>query len=199
MAPISRKRSLSNMQDVDVTSTCITSSPSEYNDTDFVREVLQYKEGQTEAVLDDLLTQEAEKLGIALSKLQSPGQDVHNSMCESDITVASQHVRSASSESQDSMLTAITTTSSTESSVMVQSMKKKPSVRRSLSFSEYEKYLAQAGAQQPSKFGFVPTAIPAEPTPSLFSVSSRRSYMSIRSGFKNRFRLRRGKSTDDMK
>lgn len=196
MAPISRKRSLADMQHTDAM------IPAEFNDDDYFREVLQLDEGRTEAFFDDDLTREAEKLGITITRLPTPNQNSYDSLCESAVTVAS-HQRTASSGSQGSNSTGITSTSSNEhfDTFTPMQSRKRNSARRSLSFSEYEKYLGQMEKQHNSTLGLVPPPIPAEPAPSLFSVSTRRSYQSIRNGFKNRFRLRRKNSAsrDDLK
>jgi hypothetical protein len=176
--------------------------PVELNDGAYFREVLQLNEGSTEASFDDDLTREAEKLGITITKPHTPNQNPHDSLCQSAVTIAS-HRRTASWGSQGSNSTGITSTSSREhfdTFTRAQS-RKRNSARRSLSFSEYEKYLGQMEKQNNSTPGLVPPPIPAEPAPSLFSVSSRRSYQSIRNGFKNRFRMRRKTpaSRDDLK
>lgn len=197
MAPIiSRKRSLADMQLTD------GSLPIEYNDADYANEVLRLTDGQTELLFDETLAQEAEKLGIIVSRPPTPkNPNVHNSVCESAITVDSAHVRTASTGSQDSNSTGITSRSSNEESdnSMPLIARRKTSSRsnKSLSFSEYEKYLELAEAEESGKTVFVPPPVPAERTPSLFSVSTRRSYDIIKNRFKNRFRLRRNKSCTD--
>lgn len=200
MAPIPQKRHHDDMQHP---TTCIT-SPTEYNDSDYIREVLQFEDGQTETVFDDGLLQQAERLGITISRPQSPTQNA--SMCQSPTTDASHHARTASSGSRESTSTAMTVDSfggqdaDFSSSTQTQ-MRKRPSTRRSLSFSEYEKYLEQTTAQQASQLVFSPPPIPVESAPSIFSVSSRKSYQSLRNGIKNKFRLRRGRnaSMDNLK
>lgn len=189
MAPIPRKRSLADMQSADGT------LPGEYNDADYFSEVLRLDEGQTEALFDDNLVQEAEQLGLTISRPQSPsGQHVtHRSMSESAMTVATHHARTASSGSQGSVSTGATSRSSNEQL----EGRKRPVSRRSLSFSEYEKYLVQHEAQEALKSGIIPTPMPAEPAPSLFSVSTRRSFVSIRNGIKHRFKLRRNRTSQD--
>lgn len=176
--------------------------PAEYNDADYFREVLQLDEAQTEAFLNDELTRQAEVLGITIRTSLTPTQHAHDSMCESAVTVVS-HQRTASTGSQGSNSTGMTSTSSNEHSddfTPVQT-RKRSTARSSLSFSEYEKYLAQVEKQYVSKLGSVPAPMAAEPAPSLFSVSTRKSYQSFRNGFKNRFRVRRKTATsrDDPK
>ena len=195
MAPISRKRSLADMQNADA------AVPAEYNDADYFYEVLQLEEGQTEALFDEQLAQEAEKLGITISRPPTAdGQNEnHSSMCESALTAQSHHARTASTGSQGSASTGMTSRSSNEQldiSSPLQ-LRKRPVSRRSMSFTEYEKYLAQHEAQDGMKSGVVPPPLPSEPAPSLFSVSTRRSYVSIKNGIKSKFRIRRSKTNQD--
>jgi hypothetical protein len=196
MAPIPRKRSLADMQNAD------GAVPTEYNDDDYLHEVLRLKEGQTEALFDEQLVREAEKLGITISR--PPTADAqnenHNSMCESALTLPSHHARTASSGSQGSVSTGMTSRSSIHEQLDTSTpvhARKRPISRRSLSFAEYEKYLAQHEAQEAMKSGIVPPPMPAEPAPSLFSVSTRRSYVSIKNGIKSKFRLRRSKTNQE--
>lgn len=174
-------------------------SPIEYNDSEYFHEVLQLEDGETEALLDQTLAELAAKLGIIISRPTTPKEDenqnpAQSSMRESAITVGTNHARTASTESRKSNSTGITSRSSNDQLHDV-TRRPKPDVRRSLSFAEYEKFLLQAEAQAFSSTGFVPPPIPLEQSPSLFSVSTRKSYQSIRSNFKSRFRLRRGKGS----
>jgi hypothetical protein len=205
MGPIvlSRKRSLSDMQHTD------GAVPTEYNDSDYFREVLQLEDGLTEAVFDDALVQDAEAVGITISRPTTPAdhdQNVaHNSMCESAATVGSHHARTFSSGSQGSDSTGITSRTSNEQSdnSARPHMRRRTMSKRTLSFSEYEKYLAHAEAQDNALRGFIPPPMPIEPAPSLFSVSTRRSIKSMKSikkGIQRRFQFRRNNaSQEDLK
>ena len=178
------------------------SVPAEHNEDDYIREVLQLEKDQTEALLDDGIAQEAEKLGIKISRPPTPEHDqnmAHNSMCESAMTLASHHARTASTGSNGSASTGMTSRSSNEQldSSSLPAATKRSNSRRSLSFSEYEKYLVQHEAQDFTKLGLLPPPMPSEPAPSLFSVSTRKSYLSIKNGFKNKFKLRRTKSSQE--
>jgi hypothetical protein len=178
-----------------------TTAPTEYNDEDYFCEVLQFEEGETEALFDDKLVQEAEKLGITISRPPTANaqDENHNSVCESALTEPSHHARTASSGSAGSVSTGMTSRSSNEqldNSTPLHA-RKLPISRRSLSFTEYEKYLAQHEAQEVMKTGVVPPPMPSEPAPSLFSVSTRRSYVSIKNGIKSKFRLRRSKTNQE--
>jgi len=202
MGPIvlSRKRSLSDMQHTD------SAVPTEYNDSDYFREVLQLENGLTEAVLDDSLIQDAEAVGITISRPASPADHdhnvAHNSMCESAATVVSHHARTFSSGSQGSDSTGLTSRSSNEQSdtSVRRHVRRRTMSKRTLSFSEYEKYLAHAEAQDNALRGFLSPPMPAEPAPSLFSVSTRRSIKSIKSikkGIQRKFQFRRNTSSQE--
>ena len=193
MAPIPRKRSLADMQKPD------DAPLIEYNDVEYFREVLQLEEGETESILDHTLLELAEKLGITIARPATPKgnqNSVQNLMRESAITVATNHARTASTGSRESHSTGITSRSSHDQSHDA-SRRRRSESRRSRSFSEYEKFLLQAKAQALSATGFVAPPIPSEPAPSLFSVSTRKSYQSIKSNFKNKFRLRRSKGSEE--
>jgi hypothetical protein len=185
---ISRKRSLDDMQNND------SSLPTDYSDSDYARDVLQLEDGLTEEAIDQDLTKEAETLGITISTPPAPNATPHISMCESAITVGSHHARTGSTGSDGSNSTGMTSRSSTGDTPTLHA--KRSMSRRSLSFSEYENYLAQAEAPDAAK-GFNPPPIPSEPTPSLFSVSTRHSYVSLKNGIKNRFRTRKNRKTLD--
>jgi hypothetical protein len=194
MAPIPRKRSLADMQNADA------AVPAEYNDDEYFFEVLQLKQDQSEALLDEKLAQEAERLGITIPKPATANSQDGNSICESAPTEFSNHARTASSGSQGSVSTDITSRSSDEHLDNSAALHpKKPSVsRRSLSFTEYDKYLVQHEAQQEvTKSNVLPAPMPSEPTPSLFSVSTRHSYASIKFGIKSKLRLRREKTNHE--
>lgn len=171
---------------------------AEYNDDDYVREVLQLDNGKTEALLDEDLVQEAEKLGITISRPSTPenNHETHMSMSNSAITVASHHVRTTSSSSNGSASTSMTSRPSNEQSDQSTISNKRASARRNLSFSEYERYLEQHEAQDITK-PIYPPPIAAELAPSLFSVSTRKSYNSVKNAFAKRFRLRRSKSAQE--
>ncbi|KAI9050661.1 hypothetical protein LZ554_005817 [Drepanopeziza brunnea f. sp. 'monogermtubi'] len=200
MSPVLRKRSLADMQEEKRAS---LQQPAVLDDEDYVREVLQL-EGQTEALLDQRLLEEAESLGIAVPiSIQipipispTPAEGHHATRCESANTTPSHH-RTASSGSHGSASTGMTSRFSSElllastRATPPQQAKKRISARRSLSFSEYEKYLAQQHEALEHRKPSPPVL--SEPAPSLLSVSTSKSFASIKSGFKNRFKLRRTK------
>ncbi|KAK6580819.1 hypothetical protein PZA11_007055 [Diplocarpon coronariae] len=188
MTPVLRRRSLADMS--------AEGAQLEWNDQDYIVEVLQL-EGQTEAWFDEQLAAEAERLGITIPRPVTPTDwqhATHDSLCESADTVLSHH-RSASSGSRRSVSTGMTSRSSNvELNVAPQLARKRMSTRRCLSFLEYEKYVAQYVAQQNTKT-IMPPPLPCKPAPSLFSVSTCKSYISIRNGLRSSFKLRRAKSS----
>ena len=187
--PLTRKRSLDDMQSTDGT------LPTEYSESDYARDVLQLEHGQTEDAIDRNLTKEAEELGIAIARPPTANDNPHVSMSESAMTVASHHARTGSTASEGSHSTGMTSRSSTGDTNTLHA--NRPVSRRSLSFSEYEKYLIQTEAQEAAKSGYNPPPIPFETAPSLFSVSTRRSYVSIKNGIKSRLRFRKSRKSSD--
>lgn len=162
----------------------------EFNDADYVYEVLQLSGGVTEHAYDEFLAKEVEKVGITIAP--TPTRAAHSSMHESALTDTSHQARTTWSESRASISTGLTSRSSLDDPTASQVTRSNP--RRILSFSRYENYATQT---RTAGLPFPPVPIPAEPAVSLFSVSTRRSLASIRSGFKNRFRLKRSKSSQD--
>lgn len=192
MVVVTRKRSLADMQ------TPMGVASAEYNDCDYVREVLQLDAGKTEALLDESLVVEAADLGITISRppTSTSHHENHVSMSDSATTVVSHHMRTTSSSSRESTSTGMTSGSADEQlqNSTLPLPRRRSSARRNLSFAEYEKYLAQQDAQDPNKQSF-PPPIPVDPAPSLFSVSTRKSYNSIKTSFTRRLSLRRNKSS----
>ncbi|KAM3084428.1 hypothetical protein ACMFMG_001468 [Clarireedia jacksonii] len=185
MLPASRIRSHVDMQHNDAV------RPAEFSEDEYNREVLQLEgKGQTETLLDERLNKEAETLGISLTEPTAILEDSTETSFSDSAVADSDHTRTASSVSQNSSSTGLTSASSTEN---LENSPTKPvcgkrlTSRRSLSFYDYEKYLEQIGEQNAKTVPPVPPvpAIPpSEPAASLFSVSTKRSYAS----FKNRLR-----------
>lgn len=177
----------------------------EYNDEEYIREVLQFKPGHTEALYDGNLVQQAEKLGIVIARPLLPDnykKDVQKSLSESADTATTYHVRTGSSGSLESASTGITSRSSFEHQINPLranpiDAEKRPEIKRDLSFSEYEKYLLKHQPAESKASPHIPPPIPSEPAPSLFSVSTKKSYSSIKNGFKTKFRLGRSKKTQE--
>ncbi|TVY23908.1 putative E3 ubiquitin-protein ligase [Lachnellula hyalina] len=158
--------------------------PLEYNDADYFREVLHLEDGLTEALLEDALVQDAKCLGVSIPAISAEeDQNVaYNSVRESAVTVASHHARTSSSGSQGSNSTGISSTSSHEPSdnAAGPQTKRRLIAKKSLSFSEYTKYIANTEAQDHALRGSVYPPIAPSPAPSLFSVSTRRSLKSFK-------------------
>ncbi|RAL66784.1 hypothetical protein DID88_007567 [Monilinia fructigena] len=132
--------------------------PIEYNDDDYFREVLQLEgKEQTEILFDERLNKEAEKLGISLPG-PSAGERIDDSLCESPFT-QSYHTHTASSISQDTDSTDLTSRSSNEilDISSIPQPWKRPTSRRSLSFHGYEKYVKQIDAQTAISIAFADT------------------------------------------
>lgn len=162
-------------------------SPEEFNDCEYFREVLQLEDGSTEDAVDTALAQRASALGISIT----PSANLHNgdsSMCESAATEESEHAQTGSNGSHVSTSTCMTSPRSSNETMSNGADSQKDGMRRSLSFSQYERFLARVN---------IPTAMAApassNPTPSLFSVSTKRSMLSIRNGIMSRFALRKAK------
>lgn len=195
ISSVSRKRSLTDMQSTDGT------LPPEHNDEGYLREVLQLEDGQNEAGLDESIVRQAEKLGITISRPPTACDNAQDSMCAS--TMDSHHMRTSSTDSESSNSTGITSRTSYEDLDCSPSnaARKRPisRTRKSLSFVEYEKYILHTEEQSPKVGGITPpSSIPREPAPSLFSVSTKRSYICIKNGFKSRLgKLRRNKTSQD--
>jgi hypothetical protein len=162
MASIPKERSLYDMHDLE-----------EFRDIDYCKIVLGLNE-KSEHGLDEELSQTAAALGIKISPPTG-----HSSISESAVTLGSSHTRTASTGSQASISTTATSRTSVENSP-----RRRSSTRRSLSFSEYDKYVEQVVFLHP---------IPADPAPSLFSISTKKSYSSLKSGLRQKLRLRKSK------
>lgn len=155
---------------------------TEFNDTDYFDEVLSFEGGEdTEEGIDHALASEAAILGIEVAPLITS----YDSLYDSTGTVQSRHARTGSSASQISQTTNATSRSSSDDA-------KNNGV--SASFDEYDQFIQQLDLYPP------PSQPAYQQAPSLFSVSTKKSYSSIRDGIKSRFRLRRNKpSTAELK
>ncbi|KAG9228283.1 hypothetical protein BJ875DRAFT_252408 [Amylocarpus encephaloides] len=186
MVPALREHSLADMQHK--TDGAV---PTEYNNPDYGREVLQLSNDQTENLVDDALIKEAEAYGITVSATALARNDngMDNAVSES---VDSRPTKTASSiTSQGSHSTGRTSRSSHDNQDLLvgpQSKRRSPP-RRSLSFSEYDSYLLQEEAQTLARQVSLPTLV--ESTPSLLSARPRKSFAKIKEGIKSTFRLRR--------
>jgi len=189
MASIPKKRSLADMQH--------TGGPSsqEFNDADYDREVLQL-EGTCETAVDEALMQEATTLGVDLSQTFVASQKGHVSVCDSAATVGSEHIRTSSMESEASASTGITSISSKERSTAgMPPITRKVNEKRPLSFSIYDRFLAQLEAQEQARIEALGHSVSSKRAPSIFSVSTQKSYNGLKSSFKSHFKLRRNKAS----
>lgn len=189
MATIPKKRSLADMQR--------TSGPvpQEFNDADYDREVLQL-EGTCETAVDEALTREAITLGVDISQTFVSSQIGHVSVCDSTATVGSEHLRTSSMESEASASTGITSLSSNEQSIAsMPPITRKITEKRPLSFSAYDRLLAQLEAQEQARIEALGHTVSSKRAPSIFSVSTQKSYNGMKNSFKSHFKLRRNKAS----
>jgi hypothetical protein len=186
-----KKRSLAVMRDAQSDAFC----PPEYDDAVYRSEVLQLEMGQTEELLDHFYHREALDLGIDVSQDSVddfPG-DSSNSASTGTVTSANVRSRTTSRASRSTDITAPsyhTREPSIKDSKSSSPRRKNVPLRRSLSFSEYEKFLAYTQARDlisspsiPIVTIIPPLLTPPSSTPSLFSVSTKKSYFSIKRGF----------------
>jgi hypothetical protein len=193
MASIPKKRSLADMQ------LAGGSLSQEFNDADYDREVLQL-EGTCETAVDQALMREATTLGVDPSQIFVASQKGHISVCDSAATVGSEHIRTSSMESETSASTGITSISANErSTASVPPITRKISEKRPLSFSAYDRFLAQLEAQEQARIEALGHIASSKRAPSIFSVSTQKSYNGLKGSFKGHFKLRRNKaSTGDL-
>ncbi|KAI8632977.1 IBR domain-containing protein [Xylariaceae sp. FL1651] len=153
----------------------------EAREAEYQSEVLQLSAESPEAYLNNLIMKAA-NLNISLSRPSTATSmtDKHNpSSAESSATLDTSHARTVSTGSQESASTTLTSYSSNDG----HDFTGKILIRRrsrGISFTQYESYLTQINPNlgQP-KFLALPSP-DVEPTPSLFSASSRKRYVSIR-------------------
>jgi IBR domain, a half RING-finger domain len=168
----------------------------EFSDRQYARDVLCL-ENTTEETFDEELSKEAAALGIEIPGIVSEIREGHVSLCDSTATVTSRLTRAGSTESQESTSTGATSRSQTRQppANSTSISQKQSRGQRFLSFSEYEKFLAQADAQSPDGLGVC--AIPSEPALSILSLSTRKSYKSVKDGVKSRLKFRKDRVSTD--
>ncbi|KAI1854171.1 hypothetical protein JX266_001312 [Neoarthrinium moseri] len=156
-------------------------APPELAESSFLTEVLQISPGDASAILDSLMARAA-SLGIAASRpstaLSTTGQPNTSSTADSSVTLETSHARTASTGSKASVSTTLTSAFSDDGipEPAANTVTRKRS--RNLTFSYYDKYLAQVNPHlHQSKFISFPPTERHNSTPSLFSVSSRKSYL----------------------
>jgi hypothetical protein len=174
--------------------------PPELSEIDYLSQVLNISKEETATHLASLYHR-ADELGIAVSRLSHPSSlhgkpNTLSIVAESNATVETGHVRLSSTESGVSEITAATSSfSEAPQDSAPDSLFRKRS--RTLSFSAYEKYLASLdqNLNQP-KFLSVPPPPPPpskDAAPSLFSVGTRKSLVSLKQGL-SKFRRKRKSS-----
>lgn len=190
--------------------TAVMASPisiaMEYSEEEYAREVLQLGMGQREALYDEDLVQQAERLGIVVARPEVPEKykkNIQGSLTESADTSTASRARTGSSGSLGSASTGITSRGSFEHVNPLRAnptqVHTKPQLKGEPSFSEYEKYIVQHTPKEARKSANSPPPIPTEPAPSLFSVSTKKSFSSVRNGFKTKFRFGRQKPQEEKK
>ncbi|CAJ2503841.1 Uu.00g112350.m01.CDS01 [Anthostomella pinea] len=155
----------------------------ELREIDYFNEVFQLSANGTEAYLNTLIAKAA-NLGISVSRPSTAvsAADKRNmSGGDSNITLDTNHARTVSTGSDDSTSTALTSPSSNDGHDFTGKILTRRR-SRGLTFTQYENYLAQVdpNLNQP-KFLSHPAA-GSESAASVFSVSTRKSYMSLKKG-----------------
>lgn len=167
----------------------------ELNDAAFVIEVLH--SGHTEEQLEEELVAKATALGITIPRPPSPVERDNCPGAESDTTLSSSHNRSTSSSSDETADVAISSNQPerpNESADAAGPALPLPAPRvrsRSLNFSTYDKYLSQVEPNlcQPKFLKLTPAAVDSART--AFGIQTRKSYISIKNGLKNRVRWKK--------
>ncbi|KAI0405532.1 hypothetical protein F4802DRAFT_606792 [Xylaria palmicola] len=160
----------------------ISDALPELRDADYEDEVLQSSARDYEAYLDTLIMK-AENLGISICSLPSTNSTSsnHDTSCtESNTTTNTNHARTISTVSQASASTSPTSPSSSNGHGYTSKLLARKR-SQTLTFVHYETYLSHIKPNLgQSKFL---AAVAAQPTPSLFRMSSRKSYKVLRQGF----------------
>ncbi|KAK6860272.1 IBR domain-containing protein [Apiospora arundinis] len=189
-------------------------APPELSDAEFLSQVLQTRADNTERWLNDLIN-EAASLGIsisrpstALSAAAAAEEPSNFRTAESSVTLDTSHTRTASSGSNGSSSTAMTSDDDNQHHYLPQ----KPNHdnnntagfltrrrSRALTFAQYDKYLAQINPNmtQPKFLSIPPVPRERASAPSLFSVSTKKSYNGLRNGFLKIRRKRKSISFPD--
>ncbi|KAK8103763.1 IBR domain-containing protein [Apiospora kogelbergensis] len=173
-------------------------APPELSDAEFLSQVLQTRADNTERWLNDLIN-EAASLGISISRpstaLSAPAEPSNFRTAESSVTLETSHTRTASSGSNGSSSTAMTSDDDNQhhcppqkpnhdnnNNTTTSFLARRRS--RNLTFSQYDKYLAQINPNmtQPKFLPIPPIPRERASAPSLFSVSTKKSYNGLRNG-----------------
>ncbi|KAI3320769.1 IBR domain-containing protein [Xylariaceae sp. AK1471] len=153
----------------------------EARDADYHNEVLLMSADSHDSYLDNLIMKAA-NLGISFaqsSTANSLSNNHNNSGAESNATLDTSHARSVSTGSQGSASTTLTSHSSNDGHNFTGKILTRRR-SRGLSFRQYERYLSQINPNlgQPKFLASPPPEV--EAAPSLFSMTTRKSYKSIR-------------------
>ncbi|KAK3330463.1 hypothetical protein B0H66DRAFT_63160 [Apodospora peruviana] len=193
----------------------VLTRPPELSDVDYLREVLGRSDGETEAQVEEALAAKAGTLGIELplprpsaAKVVLPNNNALDDDAESpggNGTLVSQHGRAASTSSNSTTTTGLTSQTSHRSTVIPATLTESTNVTaaaassrrsrsKSLSFSQYEKYLSQVGPtlHQP-KFLNPPSPRLERPIGTLMGTGggARRSVRDFKRSIAGRLRRRR--------
>ncbi|KAI0119093.1 hypothetical protein F4814DRAFT_226016 [Daldinia grandis] len=166
----------------------------ELREADYLTQVLQLSSEKTEAYLNELIMK-ATTLGITISQ-PSSAVSIRNkrnpSGAKSSITIDTNHGRTASTGSEGSASTALTSHPSTDGypEITGRSIARKRS--KALTFAQYENYLAQADPNLNQPKFISPSPTESESAPSIFSVSTNKSYLIVKRGLS---KLRRRRKT----
>lgn len=165
----------------------------ELDDAEYFMDVVEPKQGDrtSEKDMENDLIARAEALGISI-RPQTPTERI-NIGAGSLTTVLSNHVRNVSTSSNDTTDTDLTTPSSPtgpcpDSPGHAESPAS-PRARSRLTFSHYDKYLAQVETDL-DRPKFSKASLVAD-APSLFGIASRKSVVSIKNGIKAKVRWKR--------
>lgn len=183
---LSQSTSPNNTSDMNLGSTTL----AELNDGDYLTEVLRRADRVSEADIERALERTAETLGISI-RPHTPTQHTNGS---ADSPLSS-HGRNTSTGSNDTTHTALTTVPSTPSIPCAEPhFTPSPSPRsraRSLTFSQYDKYLAQVEPSLVQPKFLKQTSPSTDALPSLFGATTRKSVMSIKNGIKAKVRWKK--------
>ncbi|KDN60876.1 putative IBR domain-containing protein [Colletotrichum sublineola] len=161
---------------------------TEDDEAEYLAQVLHLAPERSEAAIEEELMAKANALGISVSRLSHEKRNTSSAESQTS-TIATQHVRTCSTASRDSASTTLTSHPSLHAVPIIadappHSLARKRS--KSLGFSQYDKYLSQIdpNIDQPKIQKESPSITHGASTHSLFSVSSRRSYFSIKEGIR---------------
>lgn len=180
----------------------VLSSPED-DEAEYLAQVLRLSTQMSEADVEEKLMAKATELGISTSRLSAQKRNTSSAESQAS-TTATQHVRTFSTASRDSASTTLTSHPSLNAiSTAAAAADSSPNAlvrkrSKSLSFSQYDKYLSQIGPNihQPRIQKTPPPGTLETSAHSLFSVSTRRSYFSIKEGIRKIRWARRSVPTD---